>query len=291
MADYTIIGCGALGTRVAKRLLADNQRVVAVAHDEKKVSGFKRAGLDVVVADYDYQEDIPDYSIHGHKVFHFMPPQGGGTIDNRTLNICRRLSPQNCPQSMVYISTSGVYGDSGTELVTEEWPLKPLTSRAKRRVSAETLLSEKAHELGFDLTILRATNIYGPMRLPKKQIHQGHHIVRLDQALPTSRIHSRDLIEICLTAIEHTTGVEIYNVCDNDHRSMSEYFVAVANLLEMPVPEQLDADQRSNALSPLTFDFMKESRLLCNHKILNRLGFKLQYPTLAEGLQACGDDQ
>ncbi|HMB14763.1 MAG TPA: SDR family oxidoreductase [Pelovirga sp.] len=292
MMAYTIIGCGDIGKRVAKELLSQGHRVQATAHDTEGAAELATLGVDPIVANFDYREGLPVLTVHHQPVFYFMPPQGGGTSDARMANFCRMLNPDNCPQRIVYISTSGVYGDCGDDLVTEKTPVNPQTSRAKRRVSAENQLHDKAKELGFDLIILRVTGIYGPGRLPLAQLHKGHQVLRPQDSPVTNRIHSLDLVRICLVAMERGATGDIFNVCDGQHSSMSEYFTAVADLYELPRPQQLTWAEAQQVMNPLTLSFLQESRRMINHHMLEKLDIELLYPTLEEGLASCrqGDD-
>ncbi len=290
MTVYTIIGCGDIGSRVARELVGRGQHVCATAHYEEGQDALVQLGVTPIVANFDYQDDIPAFSVHGHGVFYFLAPQGGGSSDYRVLNFCRRLSQDNCPDKLVYISTSGVYGDCGDSLVTEETPLNPQTSRAKRRVSAEQQLQEAARQLGFDLVILRVTGIYGPGRLPISQLKRGHQVLRPEESPLTNRIHSLDLVRICLAAMEKGAGGDIYNVCDDQPSSMSAYFSAVATHCNLPQPQQLPLAEAERIMNPLTLSFLKESRRMSNAKLLEKLELQLLYPTLEEGLQACGGD-
>ena len=287
MKDYTIIGCGDIGKRVAKELLHQECRVQATARHSDGAEELEALGMNPLVANFDDRENLPRLVVHQQGLFYFMPPQGGGTIDARMANFCRMLAPDNCPRRIVYMSTSGVYGDCGDTLVTEETPLNPLTSRAKRRVSAETQLQEKARELGFDLIILRVTGIYGPGRLPLAQLHKGHQVLRPEDSPETNRIHSQDLVRICLAAMERGEPGDIFNVCDGQPGSMSEYFTAVADLFSLPRPQQLSWDEARQVMNPLTLSFLQESRRMTNRKLLDKLGLELLYPTLKEGLEAC----
>ncbi|MFO7765795.1 MAG: SDR family oxidoreductase [Pelovirga sp.] len=287
MIDYTIIGCGDIGKRLAKELLARHHRVQATAHDAEGAAEQTALGIVPVIANFDYRDDLPVLAVHQQRLFYFMPPQGGGSIDARMANFCRMLTADNCPQRIVYISTSGVYGDCGDALVTEETPLNPQTSRAKRRVSAEKQLQDKAGELGIGLIILRVTGIYGPGRLPLAQLHKGHQVLRPEDSPVTNRIHSLDLVRICLAAMERGESGDIFNVCDGQYSSMSEYFTAVADLYDLPRPQQLSWEEAQQVMNPLTLSFLQESRRMTNQKMLQKLGIALLYPSLKEGLDAC----
>lgn len=286
MCDYTMIGCGDIGFRVAKELIKQGHQVQATIHFEEGSVVPQSVGIKTIIANFDYQEDVPDFSLNGHKVFYTMPPQGGGSSDYRMLNFCRKLSPENCPSRIVYISTSGVYGDCGETFVTEETPVNPQTSRAKRRVSAENQLREQAEKLGFELIILRVTGIYGPGRLPLSQLKKGHEVLRPEDAPRTNRIHSLDLVQICLAAMEKGEAGDFFNVCDGEESSMSHYFMSVAELYDLPQPQQLSWAEAEKVMNPLTFSFLKETRQMSNQKMLDKLGIKLLYPTLKDGLPA-----
>ena len=94
--------------------------------------------------------------------------------DTRTAHLIAALAKgKSLPQHLVYISTSGVYGDCGGELVDETRPLKPQTARAKRRVDAERQLREWGARSGVRVTILRAPGIYAADRLPLARLTRG----------------------------------------------------------------------------------------------------------------------
>jgi nucleoside-diphosphate-sugar epimerase len=287
MTDHTIVGTGDIGFRVARELVKQGQQVQGTVHFEEKAPLLEGAGVKALVANFDYQENIPEIPLNGQKLFYFMPPQGGGSSDYRMLNFCHQLSADNCPARIVYMSTSGVYGDCGDQLVTEETPINPQTSRAKRRVSAEDQLRAQAQRLGFDLIILRVTGIYGPGRLPLAQLKKGHEVMRPEDAPRTNRIHSLDLVTICLAAMDRGEPGDIFNVCDGEESSMSDYFMAVAKMHDLPQPHQLSRAEAEGKMNPLTFSFLKESRRMSNRKLLEKLGIELRYPTLEEGLKAC----
>ncbi len=287
MSDFTIIGCGDIGFRVARELIAAGNNVQATIHFEEGTKVPESAGIKTIIANFDYRDDVPNFDMAGQQLFYFMPPQGGGLSDYRMFNFCRILSAENCPSKIVYMSTSGVYGDCGDTEVTEETPVNPLTSRAKRRVNAEQQLKSKAEELGFELVILRVTGIYGPGRLPISQLKKGHQVLNPEDAPVTNRIFSLDLVQICMAAMENGSAGDIFNVCDGERSSMSHYFMSVAELYNLPQPVQLSWEEAEKEMNPLTFSFLKESRLMTNKKMVEQLGIKLRYPTLKDGLAAC----
>jgi nucleoside-diphosphate-sugar epimerase len=288
--EVVIIGCGDIGGRVGRELLQEGRRVLAVARAEEHLQLLRSQGFATLQGDLDYQESTPELPLHGRRVFYFIAPQGGGKSDYRMLNFCRRLSADNCPAKLVYISTSGVYGDCGGALVTEETPINPQTARAQRRASAEQQLREQADRLGFELVILRVTGIYGPGRLPVARVLQGHPVLKSEEAPFTNRIHALDLVRICLAAMEKGTAGEVFNVSDGQDSTMTEYFTAVADLHQLPRPQQISLAEAELVMNPLMLSYLKESRRMDNRKMKEKLGIELLYPTLTEGLKACAEE-
>lgn len=289
--DTVIIGCGDIGRRVGKILVAQGRQVLVTAKGEESAAELKQLGFTPIIGNFDYQEDTPQVDVNGRQVYYFMPPQGGGKSDYRMLNFCRQLSADNTPAKLVYISTSGVYGDCGGAVVTEETPINPQTTRALRRASAESQLQEQAQKLGFELVILRVTGIYGPGRLPVSRIMQGHPVLLPEDASFTNRIHAFDLVSVCLEAMEKGEHGDIFNVCDGQESSMTDYFMAVADLYELPRPKQISMAQAEKEMNPLMLSYQKESRRMSNKKMLEKLGIVLQYPTLADGLKVSKEEQ
>jgi len=290
MQDVTIIGCGDIGRRVGQQLIQQGQQVLALSRSQENAEKLQAAGFATLLGDLDYQEDTPDIPLHGSQVFYLAAPQGGGKSDYRMLNFCRKLSAENKPRKLVYISTSGVYGDCGGAVVTEETPINPMTARAQRRASAESQLREQAARLGFALVILRVTGIYGPGRLPVARVMQGHPVLKPEEASFTNRIHSLDLVQVCLAAMARGEDGDIYNVCDGQESTMTEYFTAVADLYNLPRPKQIGMAEAEKEMNPLMLSYLKESRRMSNRKLLEKLGVELRYPTLAAGLKACGEE-
>ncbi|MCK4623200.1 MAG: SDR family oxidoreductase [Desulfuromonadales bacterium] len=286
MQEVVIIGCGDIGCRVGQQLIEQGKEVLALAHTQKSAVKLREKGFSTLIGDLDYRADTPEIPLHGRQMFYLAPPQGGGKSDYRMLNFCRKLSPGNTPAKVVYISTSGVYGDCGGDIVTEERPINPQTARAMRRASAENQLQEQAEKLGFALVILRVTGIYGPGRLPVARIRQGHPVLKKGEGSYTNRVHTLDLVQVCLAAMEKGEHGDVFNVCDGQESSMTDYFLAVADLCDLPRPKEIGMAEAEKEMNPLMLSYLKESRRMSNRKMLDKLAVKLLYPTLADGLKA-----
>lgn len=285
-AEVLIVGCGDIGRRVGRLLLAEGRKVAGVVAGEESAAKLKEAGIRPLVANLNDPEELRELPCSGALVFYFAPPPGGGITDPKVRNFCAAASGERAPRRLVYVSTSGVYGDCGGATVTEETPANPQTARAKRRYDAEQTLLRWGAEQGVAVIILRVTGIYGPGRIPISRLVDGHPLLRLEESAPTNRIHADDLAQVCVAAAEKGEAGELFNVSDGHPSTMTEYFLAVAELAGLPRPPLVSMEEARRVMTPLMLSYLGESRRMDNTRMLERLEVKLRYPTLAEGLPA-----
>lgn len=286
-AKTLIIGCGDIGKRAARQLLSQGASVAAMARSEEKRDNLRSMGIDAFTGDLDDPETINPAAAADALVFYLAPPPGGGFSDTRMRNFCKAVKRGSRPAKVVYMSTSGVYGDCPDITVTEETAVNPQTARAKRRLDAETVLSEWGRDLQVPIVILRVTGIYGPNRLPITHLVNGVPLLNENEAPITNRIHAEDLATVCIAAAEKGNDGEIFNVSDGEHGTMTAYFNAIADLLGLPRPRQVSREEAGMVMPPLLYSYFSESRQMDNSLMLNRLGISLRYPTLSEGLKSC----
>ncbi len=284
--NILIIGCGDIGRRVARLALAEEAAVHGLVRSAEHAAELEKLGIRPIIADLDDPATLTGLPTGGATLFYFAPPPGGGFSDPRARNLCAAIARGEEPARVVYMSTSGVYGDSGGELVTEETPPDPQTSRGKRRLDAETAFREWGKERGVTVVILRVTGIYGPGRFPVSQLAGGQPVLFEEIAPLTNRIHQDDLARVCLAAAAKGEDGDIFNVSDGHPTTMTHYFNSVADLLGYPRPRQVTMEEARQVMSPLMLSYMAESRRLDNGKMLGKLGIELLYPDLEAGLRS-----
>ncbi len=232
----------------------------------------------------------PGYRCWGQRpegcLLYCVPPPGGGLFDTRARNLCAGLALSAPPAKIVYLSATSVYSETNGGVVTEDSPTAPASAMGKRRLDAEAAFREFGAAHGTAVVILRISGIYGPGRLPLMQISQGQPLLREEESGPSNRIHADDLAQICLAAAEKGGDGDIFNVSDGHPGSMTGYFNAAADALGMPRQPQVTLEEARQAMSPLMFSYVSESRVVDNTRMLEKLGIRLRYPTLAEGLPA-----
>ncbi|MES2317656.1 MAG: SDR family oxidoreductase [Pseudomonadota bacterium] len=279
-----ILGCGDVGMRVLP-LLRARFRVFAVTSDPRRCAELRAAGAVPLVADLDHPHTLGRLAGLARHVVHLAPPQSEGLLDRRTRNLCAIL-PEGA--RLVYVSTTGVYGDCGGALIDETRPVAPHNARARRRVDAERTLRAWALHAGATLAILRVPGIYAPERLPLRRLEQGTAALLAADDVYTNHIHADDLARIVALALFRALPGRIYHAVDDSRMKMADYFDTVADAFDMPRPPRVARAQLENSVSPMLLSFMSESRRLRNDRIKRELGVRLRFPLVAPAVAAMG---
>ncbi|HMY79668.1 MAG TPA: SDR family NAD(P)-dependent oxidoreductase, partial [Thauera aminoaromatica] len=190
------------------------------------------------------------------------------------------------PQGVVYISTTGVYGDCAGVRVDETRPCRAQTARGRRRVDAERRLRAFGRRNRVRVALLRAPGIYAADRLPLERLRRGDPVLAADEDVHTNHIHAEDLARIACLALFRAGPGRAYNASDDSGLRMGEYFDAVAERFGLARPPRMARAEIVRHLSPLALSFMSESRRLDNRRLKRELRLHLRYPTVADGLRA-----
>lgn len=284
MSRLWIMGCGDIGRRVARLYQTQDVQATGWVRSEASLSLGIQQGISMRLGDMDQGCFFPRNVFEGAEIFWFMPPSNSGLIDSRLRRFL--LAVQKAPKRIVLISTTGVYGDCAGRWIDESEPLKPTVERSKRRVDAELALQEWGEKYGGDWVILRVPGIYSAERLPIERLQRGEPVLLEAEAPWTNRIHADDLARICERAMQAAPQASIYNACDGQPSTMTEYFNQVADYAGLPRPPQLSLAEASSVVSAGMLSYLQESRRIRNDKLLQELGLPLLYPSLVEGLNA-----
>ncbi len=241
--------------------------------------------------DLDRPETLSGIAGWADTVLHCAPPPppapGQADADPRTANLLAALSrAASLPTRIVYLSTSGVYGDCGGAVVDESRPPSPQTPRARRRVAAERLLGEWCTAHRVDLVILRVPGIYAADRLPLDRLRKGIPVLRDEDDVYTSHVHADDLAAAACRALEPDAPPGIYNAADDTRLKMAQWLDLVADHAGLPRPARIARSEAGKHIPATLLAFMGESRRLANGRLKAVLPFAFAYPTVREGLAA-----
>jgi nucleoside-diphosphate-sugar epimerase len=204
------------------------------------------------------------------------PPETNGRTDARTRALLAALRRR--PDRLVYVSTTGVYGDRGGARVDETTPAAPVNDRAWRRLDAEKIVRAAQG------SVLRAPGIYAHDRLPLARLRSGAPALAPEDDVYSNHIHADDLARLCIAALFRGAHGRVYNAVDRSHLKMGEYFDLVADRCGLPRPPRLPREQLRAAVSPMMYSFMSESRRIIGLRIERELRLRLAWPTVADTL-------
>lgn len=254
MAHLFIFGLGYAASRVRKAAEARGWRVTATGHEGDLA--------------FDDTEQVHAALAIASHVLSSVPPMGA---DDPVLE---RYGDRLGHGWLGYLSSTGVYGDTGGAWVDESAAL------GSGRRSARSAADEAWQSRGA--RVLRLPGIYGPGRsaLDRVAEHRAHRIDLPEQVF--SRVHVDDIASGVLAALEAPAGA--YNLADDLPTSQNVVIEEACRLLGVDPPPLLSLD--AAGLSPQACAFYAENRRVANGKARRVLGWQPAFPSFREGLRA-----
>jgi nucleoside-diphosphate-sugar epimerase len=287
-----IVGCGDIGLRILPLLrgqLVDDgrcgqarYRIFALTTQASRCDALRAAGAIPIVGNLDQPHTLARLAGLAAQIIYLAPPPATGQIDTRSRHLAAVLN-RRC--KLVYVSTSGVYGDCGGDEIDETRPVLPRNLRAVRRVDAEQVWRRWALRTGSTLSIVRVPGIYAGDRLPIERLKQGTPALQTEQDVYTNHIHALDLAKLVVRALGQGSPNRIYHAVDDTEMKMGDYFDLVADHFNLPRPPRLPRLELEKQVSPMLLSFMSESRRMKNARIKHELGYRLLFPQVAAGLE------
>jgi nucleoside-diphosphate-sugar epimerase len=284
MRRLLIIGCGDVALRTIP-LLRGHYRLYALIRNPAHCAKLRELGVTPVMADLDNRISLARIAGLAEVVLHFAPPAPQSPTDTRTRHLLAALSAGTLPKQLIYISTSGVYGDCAGDYVSETRPVNPMSSRAQLRVDAENQIRAWAKRNGVRASILRVPGIYAHDRLPLDRLRAGSPAIAAIEDGYSNHIHADDLARIVVATLRYGKASRVYHTVDEDEMKMGDYFDAVADAFNLPRPPRLAREEIRRAVSPMMWSFMNESRRMTDTRMKQELKIQLQYPTVSHTLR------
>ncbi len=299
MERLLIIGCGDIARRTIP-LLRGRYRIYALVRSAIQRKALRAQGVTPIVGDLDDHASLSRLVGLADIVLHLAPPPSsalplarggreGFDGDTRTRHLLSALSHSMPPKQLIYISTSGVYGDCGGARISETHPLNPQTPRAQRREDAELQIRAWAKRNGVNASILRVPGIYAADRLPLERLRSGTPAIVAAEDSYTNHIHADDLARIIVATLRHGRPNRVYHASDDGEMKMGDYFDAVADAHHLPRPPRISRAEAQRVLPESLLSFMNESRRLMNKRMQEELRVGLCYPTLGDFLASSSE--
>jgi nucleoside-diphosphate-sugar epimerase len=184
-----------------------------------------------------------------------------------------------------YLSTTGVYGDTGGAWVDETTAPAAGLGRSQARLACERAWRQRE----LPLQVFRLPAIYGPFRSPFAGLRNGTARLVHKRGQVFSRVHVDDIIGALLhnLALPRERRPETLIVADTAPCPSSETLGYAAHLLGVPLPAVHPYERLAAELSPMARSFWAENRRASSRLLREGLGYQLLHPTYREGYRAC----
>jgi nucleoside-diphosphate-sugar epimerase len=259
MPRVFIFGLGYTASRIAARFAAQGWEVIATGRDGS-LAFDDEGSVRVALADADH-------------VLSSVPPgrEGRGEPLDPVLD---RYGDALGGKALSYLSSTGVYGDTGGAWVDESAPIG--IGRRTARAQADAAWAARGAR------VYRLPGIYGPGRSLFERLAEGraHRIDLPGQVF--SRVHVEDIAAGVLAGIDAPGGA--YNLADDLPCPQNWVVEEACRLAGIAPPPLLTLDEAG--LSPMARAFYAENRRVANGKARAVLGWRPRYPTYVEGLRA-----
>lgn len=260
MNDYTALitgGAGFIGSHLTERLIKEGYKVTILDNfssgNIKKIKPFiDSPSLTIIKEDLKKPSKLNQVVKEFKIIFHLAanPEVKVGETDPKvhfeeniltTFNLLEAIQQSNTPKTIIFTSTSTVYGEASQIPTPENYaPLIPISTYGASKLASEALITSYAYTYNHRALILRLANIIGPksnhgviIDFIKKIVKNPKQLEILGDGLQEkSYLH----IEDCIEAIIHLTNkfcrnkkrVDVYNIGSNDRITVKEIAKIVA---------------------------------------------------------------
>jgi nucleoside-diphosphate-sugar epimerase len=283
MSKLFCFGLGYSALRVAQRLAGEGWEIAGTARTREGADAIAAAGYDAFVFDGSapaagIAEALADTT---HILVSAPPDADGDPVLRQHRGDIERASGLSW---IGYLSTVGVYGDSGGAWIDETAKTDATSTRGRRRIAAEQDWLTLAGARDVRVQIFRLAGIYGPGRSAIDRLRDGtaHRIVKPGQVF--NRIHVDDIAATVCAGIAGRGATSAYNVADDEPTPPQDVIVFAAALLHMPPPPEVPFTDAQ--LSPMAASFYADNKRISNARLRQELGVTLKFPTYREGLRA-----
>lgn len=278
-----IFGIGYTGEFVARHFLSRCEGVSGTVRSRDRAKILCDAGVKTLVFGPEHRDaGIASELAASNAVLVSIPPTAGG--DPVLATFAQEIAAARHLNWIGYLSTVGVYGDHNGAWVDEETPTNTANERSRQRRLAEREWLALGEQQGIPVQIFRLASIYGPGRNQFVQLAAGtaQRVVKPGQVF--NRVHVEDIVTVIAAAMDRPQGGAIYNVTDDTPAPPQDVVAFAASLSGLEPPPVIDfADAQ---LTPVSGSFFAENKRVRNHRLHDRLGVELRYPSYREGLAA-----
>jgi len=275
---FLILGCGFSGSFFAKTIRKLGCTALTSSRSEKKDS-------DSFIFNSENGK-VPNRKIFDGvtHILSCIPPDKNG--NDPVLRSLKDKLKSLSLEWIGYLSTTGVYGNTRGDWVSEINKPNPFQKRSYKRLNCE----KEWIESGLPVQIFRLPGIYGPGRSTFETIKNKKIRVISKRNQVFSRIHVADITNAIIYLLHNKNSLKFYqiiNIADDEPCSQIEVIQYCYDLLGLTMPKPILFEDAKEELSPIAKSFWMENRRVSNKLLCETLGYKLIYKNYKLGLKNC----
>lgn len=274
-----ILGCGYIGSRLARAALAAGRPVRVCARSTGKLAPLADLGAQIKYVDAAMVKQFGPAmaSLDGATVVYSIPPVG--TLPpGHAVRAALQAAAGGGAACFVHLSSCGLYGDRPDD---EAW-IDEDTPTVRDDPPMTGVLTDEAAIDGstFDrlrTVILRLAPVYGPGRGVRARLRAGTYKLLDDGEHAISRVHVDDVVAVIFAAEQHAASGSRYLVADDEPTTQRAYATWLCERLGLPLPPSRPL------FSPGAPRAAHRNRRIRNTRLKQELHVALRYPTFREG--------
>ena len=275
---FLILGCGFSGSFFAKTIRKFGCTVLTSSR-----SASKDPNSFIFNSEHEVTPDKKIFDGVTH-ILSCIPPDENG--NDPVLKSLKNKLESSSLEWVGYLSTTGVYGNTKGDWVSEINEPNPFQKRSYKRLNCE----KEWIESGLPVQIFRLPGIYGPGRSTFEAIKNEKIRVILKEKQVFSRIHVADIANAIIYLLQNKDSLKFYqiiNIADDEPCSQIEVIQYCYDLLGLKMPKPILFEDAKDELSPIAQSFWMENRRVSNKLLCETLGYKLIYKNYKIGLKNC----
>jgi nucleoside-diphosphate-sugar epimerase len=279
MTPLIILGCGYVGTRLARAAIEAGRTVRVCGRSTGRMSPLTALGVQVKYLDAGVPKQlVPALSgLPGATVVYSIPPVA--TLPpGQAIRAALQAAYGAGAGCFVHFSSAGLYGsepdndvwiDEDTPVTTNDPPMANVQSDERE---VEICQFDRLRTV-----ILRLAPVYGPGRGLRERIRKGEYRILDDGQHVTSRIHVDDVVRVVFAVEERAPSRTRYLVADDEPTTQGQYAAWLAERMGVPLPPS------RQIFEPGKPRVAHRNRRVRNAKVKSELGIELRYPSFREG--------
>lgn len=279
MAPLIILGCGYVGTRLARAALADGRTVRVCARSTGRIAPLGALGAEVKYLDAGVPKQLSTVlsGLPGATVVYSIPPVAA-LPPGQAIRAALQAAYGAGAACFVLFSSSGLYGSQPDDEVwiDEDTPLAH-DDPPMNNVKSDELEVERCTYDRMRRVILRLAPVYGPGRGLRERLRKGEFRLLDDGQHATSRIHIDDVVGVVFAAETRAPSGACYLVADDEPTTQGEYtrWLCERMAIAMPPSRQM--------FEPGKPRVAHRNRRIRNAKLKQELAIALRYPNFRDG--------